>query len=154
LFELRSALGENQNLFYEGLPGACFITQLHDGDDHLSSPSNISCKTRLLLQIQQCFDRHIQLLSLLQESPVLPPNLATHKNTLVARRAAQSSIHLFVCTKTKFPTPGCNAVVAIRLSEDRFSDSLLFRKKMDACSHEEFREAQTAIAKNLAHLAF
>jgi len=87
--------------------------------------------------------------------PSTPTKLSySHTHTLVATRAAQSSIHLFVCTKTKFPTPRCNAVVAIRLSEDRFSDSLLVRQKMDAFSHEEFREAQTAMAKNLAHLAF
>ncbi len=87
--------------------------------------------------------------------PSTPTKLSySHTHTLVATRAGQSSIHLFVCTKTKFPTPGCNAIVAIRLSEERFSGSLRVRQKMDACSYEEFREAQTAMAKNLAHLAF
>jgi hypothetical protein len=51
----------------------------------------------LLLQIQQCFDRHIQLLSLLQESPVLPPNLATHTHTHTRCYTCSTKLHTLVC---------------------------------------------------------
>lgn len=61
LFQLRTTLWEEENLFIKCLPRLRFIAQLNNGKDHFPCTRDISCKAHLLLIIQQRFNGHIQL---------------------------------------------------------------------------------------------